>query len=57
MGLSFGQRPDHFRLSAFVDLTDQGRGVEIPLKLSLKDAQDCVKALSRWIEQQTNSGS
>ena len=48
-GLQFGQRADHFRLTLFADLPDEGRAVTIPLRISKKEAEECVKAMTGWL--------
>jgi hypothetical protein len=50
-GLGFGPRPDHFVLTAYVDLLDQGRGVTVPLRFSKEDVESCVTAMTRWLSQ------
>jgi hypothetical protein len=56
MGLGFEPGKDHFRLSAFVDLPTQEIGFAISLLLSEPDLEQCVSAMTHWLERQAGKG-
>ena len=55
-GLGFGPQPDHFRLTAFVELPKHKEGFAISLLLSEADLEKCVSAMTQWLEQQPEEG-
>jgi hypothetical protein len=55
-GLGFAPEPDHFRLTAFVEVPEHEKGVAISLRLSKADLMKCVSAMTQWLEQHREDG-